>query len=270
MRTEHETTRIVRSWLDEGVAVLPDRVLDAVLDQLPATHQRQSLWHRRAFADARVLRLGAIAAALTFAVVVALNGGPMDGPGPPASPTPAPSPTATPVLATHTLVGYPVGLTFEAPDDWGMCIYGPTEQAVCASDVSDQSLVVSFLIIENVVIDPCGLDVLDPPLGDSVDDLVTALTSLPGFTPSEIREITFDGFAGKEFTIIAPFGVGCELRTWATAERINGVGSGERNHVRILDVDGTRVVIASAYHPQHGPAEVAALDAIMDSVDLTP
>jgi len=37
MSTDRDTTRIVRSWLDEGVTVLPDRVLDAVLDQVPAT-----------------------------------------------------------------------------------------------------------------------------------------------------------------------------------------------------------------------------------------
>jgi hypothetical protein len=31
MSTDRDTTRIVRSWLEEGVAALPDRVLDTVL-----------------------------------------------------------------------------------------------------------------------------------------------------------------------------------------------------------------------------------------------
>ena len=44
MSTDRETTRIVRSWLEEGVTRLPDRVLDAVLDQVPATPQRRSWW----------------------------------------------------------------------------------------------------------------------------------------------------------------------------------------------------------------------------------
>ena len=44
MSTDRETTRVVRSWLDEGVTKLPDRVLDAVLDQVPATPQRRSGW----------------------------------------------------------------------------------------------------------------------------------------------------------------------------------------------------------------------------------
>ena len=38
MSTERDTTRIVRSWLEVGATALPDRVLDAVLDQLPRPH----------------------------------------------------------------------------------------------------------------------------------------------------------------------------------------------------------------------------------------
>ena len=44
MSFDPETTRIVRSWLDEGVTQLPDRVLDAVLHQVPATPQRRATW----------------------------------------------------------------------------------------------------------------------------------------------------------------------------------------------------------------------------------
>jgi len=44
MSTDRETTRLVRSWLEEGVTRLPDRVLDAVLDQVPTTPQRRSWW----------------------------------------------------------------------------------------------------------------------------------------------------------------------------------------------------------------------------------
>ena len=47
MSTDRDTTRIVRSWLEEGVTELPDRVLDAVLDQLPATPQRRAPGGRR-------------------------------------------------------------------------------------------------------------------------------------------------------------------------------------------------------------------------------
>ena len=44
MSTDRDVTRIVRSWLEEGVTALPDRVLDSVLDQVPATPQRRVTW----------------------------------------------------------------------------------------------------------------------------------------------------------------------------------------------------------------------------------
>ena len=42
MSTDRDVTRIVRSWLDDGATRLPDRVLDQVLDALPATPQRRA------------------------------------------------------------------------------------------------------------------------------------------------------------------------------------------------------------------------------------
>ena len=44
MSTDRDVTRIVRSWLEEGATALPDRVLDAVLDQVPSTSQRRPRW----------------------------------------------------------------------------------------------------------------------------------------------------------------------------------------------------------------------------------
>ena len=51
MSTDRDVTRIVRSWLEEGATALPDRVLDAVLDQLPATPQRRAWWPARRFRE---------------------------------------------------------------------------------------------------------------------------------------------------------------------------------------------------------------------------
>ena len=42
MSTDRDTTRIVRSWLQDGATRLPDQVLDLVLDELPTIHQRRA------------------------------------------------------------------------------------------------------------------------------------------------------------------------------------------------------------------------------------
>ena len=107
MSTDRDVERIVRSWMDEGVTQLPDRVLDLVLDQLPATPQRRPSWLARRFPQMNTYaRLGLIAAAVVLTAVVGIGlfersvGGP---PVPTASSAPsiAPSPTQT----SNPLVG---------------------------------------------------------------------------------------------------------------------------------------------------------------------
>ena len=111
MSTDRDVTRIVRSWLEDGVTALPDRVLDTVLDQLPATKQR-----RRFMSAWRVLDLNkplayAIAAAAVLAVVVVgYNFLPGLGSGQPAG-TVSPSPT---LIARGTFVLYGGNIELDA------------------------------------------------------------------------------------------------------------------------------------------------------------
>jgi hypothetical protein len=97
MSPDPHTTRIVRSWLEEGVTSLPDRVLDSVLDQLPATHQRRATWWpaRRIAQMNTAAKFGLAAAVLVVAAVLGFNyfAAPMGGPG---IDDQSPTPTATP------------------------------------------------------------------------------------------------------------------------------------------------------------------------------
>ena len=104
MNTDRETTRIVRSWLDEGVTALPDRVLDAVLDQVPATRQRRSWWPAWRFDDMNSLaKFAIVAAAVVVVAVVGYNFLPGRGGvgGPTATPAPSPAPLAVGNFTSH-------------------------------------------------------------------------------------------------------------------------------------------------------------------------
>ena len=106
MSTDRDVTRIVRSWLEEGATALPDRVLDAVLDQVPATSQRRSWWPARRLNEMNnALKVAIVAVAVVVIAVIGFNlvprqggiGGP--GPSPTASPTQTPAPTPSPIAS---------------------------------------------------------------------------------------------------------------------------------------------------------------------------
>jgi hypothetical protein len=104
MTAERDVTRIVRSWLEGGVTALPDRVLDRVLDDLPATPQHRSTWSVRRTHRMNAAPKLAIGTAAVIAVLVAgINLLPRDagGVGGPAlvSPRPSAPPTSTPTTA---------------------------------------------------------------------------------------------------------------------------------------------------------------------------
>jgi hypothetical protein len=103
------------------------------------------------------------------------------------------------------------------------------------------------MIIDNVVAEPCADVGLDPPVGPTIEELVDAISALPGFVATPPIDVTVDGHSGKEFTVTAPNDVACALYTWMGPHRTNGVGAAEINRIRIVDVDGVRVLIAAAY-----------------------
>lgn len=205
------------------------------------------------------------------------------------SPSAAVSPRELPIgegrdlsAGSYSLSEFPVGITFEIPPfeppaEWIACSPSAVEQAVCHLSTPDEDIppaAVTFQIIDNVVADPCSgqeaAEFLDPPVGPSVDDLVTAISSLQGYEATAPVDITVSGFQGIEFTLTAPETEGCGA-TWATAQRTTGMGPGEINVLRIVDVEGVRVVISGAYHPEITPdADVAAVEHVMDSVQIEP
>jgi len=291
MSTNRDVTRSVRSWLKEDRHEDADRVLDIVLDQLDTTPQRRAGWLARRFPlmNNSAIRYGIAAAAVVLAVVIGINflSDPNVGGGPDSTATQ--TPTATPNAAVGTAElpfgdhplnagtyslepSFPVRITFEVPEGWTSCSSGVVEQCVRGGPEDLSGAGVSFLIVDNVIADPCGPYnlLLDPPVGPSVEDLVTAISNLDGFEATAPMDVTVDGFQGKQFTVTAPAVPGCELKTWVTANRTNGVGAAEINELRILDVDGVRVLIIDTYFPEQSEESRSAVNQVLASIQIEP
>jgi hypothetical protein len=160
MSTDRDTTRIVRSWLEEGATALPDRVLDAVLDQVPATSQRRAWWPARRFgAMNNFAKLAVAAAAVVVVAIVGFNLLPRSGgvggtgPTPTSNPTETSMPTPTPSSAPTASPGFiegplPAGTYTVAPfalaEPLGVCFVPP--QTGCVDSVNDDAIRFTFTV----------------------------------------------------------------------------------------------------------------------------
>ena len=115
MRTDHDLERAVRLWVAQGSDQLPDRALDAALDEIATTKQRHAGWVARRInlMNGNALKFGAAAVAIIAAAIlgVRLLSAPV---GEPSEPTPSSTPVAR-TLASGTFTA-PLGEFGEAFD----------------------------------------------------------------------------------------------------------------------------------------------------------
>ena len=157
------------------------------------------------------------------------------------------------------------------PDGW----QGLAGFAVVKNDVS-----LGFWIVDNLYIDPChaSLGLLDPPPGPTVHDLATALALQPHRNGTDPTPIEVDGYAGESVTIEVPVDADLEacddneFGSWSS--EVHGARGhatpGERDEIRIVDVDGVRLVIDASTFPDSSESDVAELRSVIDSIQLAP
>ena len=271
MSTDRDTTRIVRSWLEDGVTALPDRVLDAVLDQVPATTQRRAGWLARRNLSVNVsmsIRIAAAAAVVAAAAILGFTLLPKDvgenGPTPTAS--------ATPVRYTYTFdQPFSVRVALALPPGWSTWTMEETAAGVLVDNGhsfgSGWGLFLFTFPSDNLFADPCDVaqGKLQPVPGPTVDELGQALLSLPRMEVSEPVDIEIDGYEGVQIDVTAPADAAACPDGAATVYDVPGwedipyrMALGETLPFRILDVDGERLIIVATDYAQTSNWEVGA------------
>ena len=286
MSAERDVTRIVRSWLDEGVTQLPDRVLDAVLDQVPATPQRRAGWLARRFPfmnNTMKIALGAAAvvvlAFIGFGVLRDNTGGP-----PTATATPVPTPTATPQILSDgpleagTVVAVGLGpsqsisATLTVPEGWegfdGSCVLPVTGTS------APDGMGFCFLEVAGLYSDPChgSSGAADVLVGPTVEEFVNALAQQTAYDATAPTDVTLGGYSGKRMDLQLPSDVAsCDsgaFTPWSGS--IYAQGPDNQWQVWVLDVESERMIIVSQNFAGTPSEDLAEQQAIVDSIQISP
>ena len=183
----------------------------------------------------------------------------------------------------------PLRVVYEVPvEGWSMWI------GAAKFNDDDGHVAVSITTVLNLVRDGCrDHSWADPPVGPSVDDLASALADLAPFrVTSPPRDVTIYGYSGKYLELTVPDlpveGEGDDrrftecvdgnLKSWVapmdTAEEGDAfygyTGPGYSEEFWILNVEGTRLVIAAERSPGSPSQDLAELRAILDSIRIEP
>ena len=293
MSTDRETTRIVRSWLEEGVTALPDRVLDAVLDQVPATAQRRSWWPaRRSDMNTQTKALLAVAAALVAAVVgyqflpsIGPGGRPTPSPpiAPPASPTqPPPMPTGSVPPGTYTMqVGTDPAFIVTVPDGWSR----DSGDFVSRGQVRGGTGVgFTTWTVTHLYADSChwqgNLMSVSELRNALPTEIEQGLTDQMGHTTTGPIRMTIGGLDANRFTLTVDKAfdpTSCDeqfMRLWPDPGPDESGGwpifPGQSTTVWVLQEVGEHVVALAVQHADSASSELAELQAVIESVRFVP
>ena len=293
------------AWLEEGPTSGPEEVLSRTFARARSTRQDRVWLHRltlpmRSHAMNTTLKFATIAV-LVLAVGIAI--GPFQPRSPNAAANPSPSPVASPTAplllpmsfgpldaGTYAL-GSPDGpldspldrMTATVPEGW-QGIRGSTFANLFQTSDEFPAGSISLSLPDNFFIDPCDTakGLLDPPLGPTVDDFVTALAEVPGYTTTDPTDVEFLGYTGKYIEEVGPPSVTqCAdgfSHPWQTKFNETAPYDVDDQHARlwILDIDGVRLVITlvdsdAAPHPTGtDPADLAQQQAVFDSLRIVP
>jgi hypothetical protein len=252
----------------------------------------------------------AMAAAAVVAVVgvaaIATNSPNSDDdvePAPAAEPTVAPTTVAATTVAPRTGTGFFAGddsvpLTFTVPALWAVVdrdlvarpgapgnVVHHLKQPNCPTNSSTGSsstpcrareeASVAFWDVGNIYAEGCQSVLFDPPVGPTVDDLVSAFANLPGLAPTAAVDVTVDGYVGKQIELTVPDYKEDECKDAFALWQEDGnqnvtprYAPNQHNQLWILDVNGTRLVIVAASYPDTSPQDRADLDEILASIQI--
>lgn len=150
----------------------------------------------------------------------------------------------------------------------------------------DEYVGVTIATVNELIDDPCLSQTWSDP-GPTVADLADGLAALPGMVVIEApSEVTAFGFDGQHLIVEVPDiafdpALGSEgfldcvsgsFHAWRGPAFDDRYYQGPRQHLEfwVLDVEGQRLLIEKTQFPASPPADLAELEAVVDSIRIEP
>ena len=283
-------------------------VVEGRISRQPQRRAWRLLWRLQPMSNTLKLAAGLAAVIVVAVVAWQLLPGRDGGIGSLATPTPAvqPSPTAAAYAVVDLPEGRLPGGRYrfhpfdampnfaavaDVPSGWHggppWAVVGPT------TEEPPGGILLGFLGTDGLFSDPCqwdvdgtgsGLQPGDVEVGPDVADLVEALRANTSYTASTPKPVAFGPYEGQELEIQLPADLDlatCDKesdgrsRYFVFAGEQAGLyaqGSGtdrDRWRLFIVDVAGTRVIVANLYYPETPVADQEAAQAIIESIEFT-
>jgi len=205
-------------------------------------------------------------------------------PPPAATLTPMPSPISLPLNPQELTVTEPgtylagdpfqIPMTMTVPAGWVGKVGGPYAAYLDKAGSENGGAGIVLSLSQTIYANPChDRGFLAPQPGPTVDAFAAALARLPGFVATTPTEAAIDGYSGKQLTLTAPASfAACTLssdgyRLWQLP--LGGIFAftpGQRMTLRIVDVDGKRLVVSSATYPATNAQDLAEVQEILNSI----
>jgi hypothetical protein len=172
-----------------------------------------------------------------------------------------------------------MGLTFDIPegDGPGWHVGKATAGAAIVLWYTPPDFTYAFAWwnVDNLYVDPCDAAAgeREPPIGPSIDDLVTALSAQPEFQATAPVDVTVGSFRGKRIEVTAlESGDDCPAAILFGAGATNtDMAPGETLELNILDVGGVRLVLVIWDDPaEPDPDGASQLVQILESTRVEP
>lgn len=141
----------------------------------------------------------------------------------------------------------------------------------------------------NVFADPCNSVPTDPPVAQTVDGIVTALSQMAGFKAEQVTDVTLDGHPGKSLvlnstvdasTSACPKGTKVPLFSYRGSPEGVVTSGWIPERLSIIDVNGTPVIIRRGFNvaacpgtPPYcqgagGAGHMEGLETVIQSIDF--